>query len=1165
MLAMFRSRVLLLRRLSWCLFNLLSGCAVALLNAQTSATGALSGVVFDGSGSVVSGAMIRLSVENGSEVGALLSSDDGSFRFASIPPSSYVLQASKTRFKTLTVQPLHIHVTETLRIELHLQLAIVAERAEVTGSESMIQLDTAALGKVTNENIVHQLPLATRNFSQLAGLSTGVVTGVYNAGELGIGGTALAQISPSNDGLYVHGTRSYDNNWQLDGISVSDVLATGSASGGIPIPNPDALMEFKVQTGIYGAGFGRAAGANVAVITKAGTNQYHATLFEFLRNDVLNANDFFLNQANQRRPALKQNQFGFAFGGPIQKDKLLFFGSYQGTRQVNGIAGGQARVACSATLREPPLTNDRSPAALGSLFQNMSGAFGGVAVNRDGSNINQVALALLNFKLPNGRFLIPTPQTIDSSKPFASQGFSAFSEPCHFDENQLLANLDYKPSQKNQFAVRSLVSHDKQLVTFPGNGRIALENIAGFSSPGTSDFALFSLSYTYILSNARLNEARIGFVHTKSSTGANAPFAWSDIGASEGTMNKNNQLPSLQILGSASMGAAFPRTYAQNSFVLDDVFTTISRSHTLQLGGSLTRLKDPLHFDGFDSFIQFLSWPDFLLGLNATDNGSKFSNVYQSADGFGLLDRDFRAWEVSAFAQDNYRITNSLTLDLGVRYEHPGQFADNLGRAASFDFNKANRNPAPGGSLDGYLVASNFQGAPLFGVTRVDNAFGTYGNGQNTIAPRAGFAWRLLPQTTRLVLRGGYGIYYSRPTGQSFTASILAAPFALTRTSTGPANAAATLQAPFAQPFPTPSSFPMFPPYSQTSKASINVLAPNFRPAMVQQFSLNTQAALQKNLLLEVAYVGTRGTHLQRFRSLNQALNASPRNPVRGATSSTLANIPLRVPIPGILPDSFREMESEGSSWYNGLEASLRTKLSHGVQFLASYTFSKILDTDGSNINGTSAANTLPLGDQNAPAHRWGRASFDRTHRFVFSETWDIPGPSDGVKGHFLHGWSLATLLTIQSGTALTIADTNASNVYGISEDRAELTGSCATNQLVREGPISLKLTNYFNASCFTTPRVIGADGIGTDFGNSATGVVNGPGQANLDIAFSKAMFLSWPREKSSLQFRAEFFNALNHPQFTNPDSNFTSPTFGVISSTAVNARVGQIALRFYF
>jgi hypothetical protein len=334
---------------------------------------------------------------------------------------------------------------------------------------------------------------------------------------------------------------------------------------------------------------------------------------------------------------------------------------------------------------------------------------------------------------------------------------------------------------------------------------------------------------------------------------------------------------------------------------------------------------------------------------------------------------------------------------------------------------------------------------------------------------------------------------------------------------------------------------------------------------MIQQYSLNVQAELHEGWLLEVGYVGTRGTHLVRQRSLNQALSASASHPIRNITENTRDNISLRVPVIGVPPDSLLQLESAGSSWYNGLEVSLTKRLSHGFQFLTSYTYSKTLDTDGADINSTSSGNALTLGDQNSPRQRWGRASFDRTHRLVFSTTWALPSPPRGVPRAVLGGWSLAAIATVQSGTALTIADTNSNNVFGISQDRAQLSGQCTKSQLVRGGSAESKLNNYFDASCFTTPPVIGADGIGTAFGDSPTGIVNGPGQANVDLAFSKTVPINWPVEKSSLQFRGEFYNALNHPQFSNPETNRTSPTFGFITSTAVNPRVAQLALRFGF
>jgi TonB-dependent Receptor Plug Domain len=300
------------------------------------------------------------------------------------------------------------------------------------------------------------LPLASRNFTQIVDLSPGVLTGVNNAAELGPGGSGLAQIDPGNDGIFAHGSRSYDNAYEFDGVPVTDLQASNIASGGIPIPSPDAIAEFKVQTGLYSASFGEHAAANVSLVTKSDTDQIHGSAFEFFRNNVLNANDFFRNLADQPRANLKQNQFGGTIGGPIRHNRLYYFGSYEGTRQINGLAAGQARLACSSTVLMPPLTNDRSAEALGKLFAGMSGAFGGVSIKPDGSNINPVAVELLNFKLPDGAYLVPTPQIVNPTLPLASQGLSTISTPCRFDADQVLANVDATLSQSSSLAARFL-------------------------------------------------------------------------------------------------------------------------------------------------------------------------------------------------------------------------------------------------------------------------------------------------------------------------------------------------------------------------------------------------------------------------------------------------------------------------------------------------------------------------------------------------------------------------------------------------------------------------------------------------------------------------------------------------------------------------------------
>ncbi len=1133
---------------------------------QTASTGALAGVVLDPSGFALPRAAIRLVNQETSEEESTTSDEQGRFGFQFLSPGKYELQASKPSFEPLRDMALNIAVTEVLRIDLHLRLEKLQQSVHVSSDVLMIQTDNSALGREVSESTLTNLPLVTRNYTQIAILSPGVVAGAFNAGELGSGGMPLSQISGSSDGIFVHGGRSYDNNYQLDGISVTDVQGSGSSSGGLPIPNPDSIYEFKVQTALYDASYGRYGGANISVITKTGGNAYHGTFFEFFRNDVLNANDFFLNSTSQPRPDLKQNQFGATLGGPILKDKLFFFASYQGTRQVNGLAAGQARIACTASVNMPPLTNDRSPAALGKLFGGRSGALGGTAVNPDGSNINPVALALLNLKLPNGSFLIPTPQTVNLSAPLAAQGFSVFTQPCHFDEDQFSTNLDYLISQKSKIAAKFFFANDSETVTFPGNGINPSGNIPGFVSPDNSGYRVFSLAHTYTFNSTRLNEARFGYVRTSGDTSATTPFTWSDIGVTAGQMNDTNELPSLNILGSVSIASGYPRSFVQNSFVFSDVFSLIQGAHSVRLGGSITRLQDKVNIVGLGSFLQFLRWPDFLLGLDAQSNGTgTFSNIYASGDDFGLFQRDYRAWDGSAFVEDDIRVRKSLTLNLGLRYERFGQFGDELGRNSSFDINEVNPDPPQSGSLAGYLVVSNFQAAIPAGVQRASNTAGNYGDGQNTIAPRIGFSWQILPSLSHVVLRGGYGIYYSQPTGQAFFQSVFGAPFSDPRFVIGLPNASATFQMPFQQPFPTPDSFPFFTPYAPNSSTTIYTVSSTFRPSMIQQFSLNTQWEVHNGWLWEAAYVGTRGTHLLRQRSANQAGNATPGTPIRGQTSNTLANISLRAPILGVAPDSMNIVETEGSSWYNGLEVSLTKRMSHGLQFLASYTFSKTLDTDGADINSISAGNTLTLGDQNSPQQRWGRASSDRTHRFVLSGTWILPSPSRGLERTFLGGWELSGVAIVQSGSALTVALTNATNVFGISEDRAQLTGTCTKNQLLTGGPLGTWLNNYFNKSCFTIPTIISADDTGTAFGNSGTGIVDGPGQANVDLSISKLVAFHWPQDGSNLEFRAEFFNAFNHPQFANPVANFSSPIFGVISRTSVNARVGQFGLKFSF
>ena len=1093
------------------------------------------------------------------------SDDEGYFAFPLLPPGTYRISAAKAGYSEEESPSVQVPVTESIRVSIPMKVAGATEHVEVHATISELQSDSVALGRVVDSNMIQALPLATRNFTQIVDLSPGVSTGVNNAGELGPGGSGLAQIDAGNDGIFAHGSRSYDNSYEFDGIPVTDLQASNIASGGVPIPSPDAIEEFKVQTGLYNASFGEHAGASVSLVTKSGTNNLHGSAFEFLRANFLNANDYFRDQAHLPLPDLKQNQFGGTVGGPILRNKLYYFGSYQGTRQINGFAADQARIACSGTVVLPPLTNNRSPQALGALFGGMSGAFGGVAVAPDGSNINPVALEILNFKLPDGSYLIPTPQVVNPSLPLASQGFSTISTPCHYNADQVLANLDANLSQKSSLAVRFLWSDSDMNVTFPGNGLNGNGNISGFPSEIENRFRVFSVSWVRLVKPQLLNQLRFGYTNTFGTTTAQVPFQWSDLGVAAASLSDANGLPSLGIVGSINLASAFPRSFNQKRFYVSDVLNYSHSRQSIQVGGSLSRIHDDVNIVGFGSLVRFLSWPDFLLGLSSQQNGSLFSNVFESLSFYGLMDREYRTWNGSLFVSDHLRATKAFTLDLGLRYERIGQYNDALGRNSSFDIRKADANPPASGSVAGYIVAANYTGPVPPGVIRAGNDAGNYGKGENGLSPRIGLAWQPLSRTSRLLVRAGYGLYFSQPTAQTFILSILGSPFSLGYDNVGLANAAASFSHPFPVPFPTASFFPYFPAYSPNSNITMTVVSPGFRSAIVQQYGLNFQAEILKNWVLEVGYVGTRGSHLLRARSLNQALSASPADPVRNAVSNTLANIGQRVPVEGVPTDQVYTSESEGVSWYNGLEASLSKQMSKGLQMQASYTFSKTLDSDGSNINGTSAGNRATLGDQNSVAQRWGRASFDRTHRFVLSAVYAFPTPSEPLARTLFGSWSMSGVVTLQSGKALTIAYNNATNVFGISEDRAQLVGGCSKRDLVTPGSVQSKLGNYFNAPCFTTPPVIGADGTGTAFGDSATGIVDGPGQFNVDVGVTRLLPISWPHEGSSIQFRAEFFNALNHPQFSNPNSIYASSSFGIISSTAVNPRVGQLAVRMTF
>lgn len=1140
------------------------------LFAQTADTGALSGTVTDPSGAVVPGVQIKVNNEATGEARRVVTQAQGNYLLSLLPPGTYRIEASKAGFEVAVRTGVTIAVAETARLDIRLAMGTTSQQVTVEVTPTLVQTESAALGRVTDERTITDLPLVTRNYTQIIGLSTGVSQDVTNASQLGRGNGgqmfAPAASSPFEPaGFNVDGARFTDNNFQMNGVPINDVM--GVFTAGVAIPNPDTIQEFRVQTGQYDATYGRNGGANVDLVTKGGTSEYHGAAFEYLRNKVLNANDFFFNRNGQKRPDLTQNIFGGTLGGPIKKDKLLFFGSYQGTRQRNGVA-----TSCSSTATVPAqLTNDRSALTIAQefagqrgFFQTMFGNVGpAIDPNNPGNNynINPVALKLLQLKLPNGQFVIPTPQGIQNGN-----GFASSSLPCHFTENQYMINADYLASQSDKLSVRFFSASGDTTQTIPGGSNsTTVATVPGFPSENTDEFRNLSITETHIFSPTLSNEATFGFHRTNDNLVQHSPFTYSDIGV---TVPPAEQVPSIAVFGLFTLGNGFPERFGQNTYTGQDSLSWVRGRQTLRLGGNITRFQ--LNESGFHSpvTIDFISFPDFLLGLSGADNGTGFlSNIYQSTDLPGLTDRAISMTYAGLYVQDDIKLTRRFTFNVGLRYERIPQAADSNGRNATFNIALANPNPPAGGTVAGYVVGSNFSGTLPSGVTRASNEFATKGAGQNALEPRIGLAWQVLPNSNRLVLRGGYGIYYSPLVGQQFSQSWFVPPFAESRAFTGPSGAATTFQ----NPVPPAPTFPVFPAYSPSTNLTTSTLDQNIRPGVSQQYSLNLQSEFAHNFLLEVGYIGSRGTRLLRDRSLNQAMLASPANPVRGLTQDSLMNLGQRVPILGFTPQGIVNVESEGASWYNALEASVTKRFSHGLQFLASYTFARSLDTDGGDVGLSSGGNNLPFGDQNHPDLNYGPSGLVRPHRFVFSYVYELPGPKNrsAFVNKLLNGWAVSGVTTYQSGHPMILVTVNFASAYGIALDRPEFKAGCNASQAVTSGLVESKLGNYFNAKCFTSfpllPASQGGDGQVTTFGNAGNGIVRGPGQGNWDMSIIKRTSVRWPTEISNVEFRTEFYNAFNHPQFADPYPGVGLPGFGVISATSVAPRIIQFALKYNF
>jgi Carboxypeptidase regulatory-like domain/TonB dependent receptor len=1160
--------------------------ASSCLWAQSSTTGGLRGTVVDPKGAVVPGVIVVLSNAGTGQAQMAMTDANGLYGFSLLPPGTYDVIFSGQGFKISVAMSVVVNVSEAPEMDAQLEAGTSDER--VSCQCRLSQTATSSSGTLVDSKTLTAVPLTTRNLTQVLSMSSGSAANVNNAGLLGAGSQDVNVNGSTAVGLYT-----------IDGAA--------SAS---TVPNPDTISEFKIQNSQYDAGYGTRV-PNTNLVTRSGENEFHGDVWEFVRNDIFNANSFFQNANGRPKATLKQNQFGGTLGGPIKKDKLLFFGSYQGTRQVNGLDN----TASLDTVILPPLTNDRSAATIGAQFcpankpANVRPAYltfaGGVQVACDGSNINPVALKLLQLQLPDGSYLIPTPQTILSSGVNAGLGLSAFSLKSIYDETQSLASLSYVLSKKHTLAARLYYATAHTDRAFGSSFLRAPETppTPGFPVIQDDTNLITSAQLSSVLTPNIANEARMTFtVNRADPTLPGLPSA-SSVGMTPANALAP-RLPDIIMRG--------PLGDFQAGNVLSDFLNyskTFSWADTLSWthGRQTTRtgvfaLIQPLESSNISlarGRLAFQNFTDFLLGMSAAQNGSPhgLSNIQsiEADEGTGPTGNVIlllRYNHIAAFLEDDIKVTGRLTLNFGLRWEYlPSSFGrtHDLGNAWT-SLLQTVPIPSSSGTYAGITVPPGYDpnqinpytgqpfGPPPPGVpVRPNNGYYENGAPWDAFAPRFSFAWQPGSRQSRLAVRGGYGWFYqplSDRGNATGTPSENIEPFAQLIGSGGASNGASTLQNPFP---PTMLGFTLRTP---TSHLDDRIIGPHFENPKLQQWNMNVQYAFSKNLTLDLGYVGSHGNDLFLLHGSNQPLLATPGHPINCGlpntaaglgvtpavfaalgvdasgcvTTNTSTNSYLRVPIVGETPTGLLAHQYLGGSWYHSAQATLRQQVTHRLSFQFAYTFSK------------AEANTTVYNDQNNLALDWAPTAFDRTHRVITNFSYDMPSLTrPGFLGAASRGWSISGIVIVQSGTPMTLTDKNGSAVYGFAGiATVTLCPGATYSDLLTPGATTSRLHSWFNKSAVCPVPAIGTDG-SSGYGDTGQGIVRGPDQFNTDASIGKTTTVGGLRENAQLAFRAEFYNALNHPQFANPGTNFGTASFGVITQTSVAPRLIQFALKYIF
>jgi hypothetical protein len=680
-----------------------------------------------------------------------------------------------------------------------------------------------------------------------------------------------------------------------------------------------------------------------------------------------------------------------------------------------------------------------------------------------------------------------------------------------------------------------------------------------------------TIKLTSFLTTALVNDARFSFVRNVGGLYGNAPLTAAQAGIVPSP--ELPDLPTILVMGMFQVGPDFDGgEIAKNeNYQASDQLTWTKGKHNIRMGGGFERVRAYENLYGPErGAILIPTFPDFLLGLPAGLTGTPFSNLLLALKIAGVSAKHRRINNWNLFVQDDFKLHPQLTLNLGLRWEINGQPKETNGIMANFDPSLAVPIPPAGGTYTGLVVPSNFPGDIPAGVTRSDTPTTLRGTPMRNFGPRIGLAWQPIPGNKNLVVHAGYGIFYTHTSDASPIQLNLNPPYGAYLTFGGPFSPI-SLQQPFNPPPPSGDAFPLWNLALRTvdSKLSVARWANNFRSPMMQQWGLNMQYELKGGVLVQVGYVGSHGTHLLTVTQFNRAQLASPAHPINGETASTLENINMRVPIVGYTPDGIRSAETSGASLYHGLEATVRKRLSRGLQVQASYTFSKTLNTLYTIAGNAGASLSNGLSTSHV-SNGYGLAEFSRPNRFVLSYLYTFPNykGASGALGKLLSGWQLSGVTTMQSGNPLTLVDSTVSgSIYGANTGAywympANFCAGSTNGSLSTDGSIQSRLDKYINTAAVCAPPVIG-NGFG--FGNIGRGALRGPGQSNSDVSIGKITKVKGPTEAATIEFRAQFFNAFNTPQFANPLTDKSSPGFGEINATSVSPRLIQFALKYNF